>query len=153
MRKLILFLALAALATTVWAQPFGVRGSGPIGGGSSSSSSGAITGADTGRDFLVEAPSSSTNYLVWHPNAGTTITGVDCLVDGGTSAVVDVKECDADGGSCASVLSSTITCATTNTTGTVSDGGITSGNRVQIAIGTVTGTVPSLTVRINYSVP
>ena len=103
------------------------------------------------KDFLVESPSSSTNYLFSHPSMPVTITAVDCLVDGGTSAVVDIKSCNSNGASCSSILSATITCGTTNTTGTVSSGAITSGNRVQVAIGTVTGTVPNLSVHIDYT--
>jgi len=83
---------------------------------------------------------------------GMTVTGVSCLVDAATSAVLDVQECNTDGGSCSSILSSTITCGTTNTTGTISDNSIAANNYTFFSVGTVTGTPGFLYVNFDYKV-
>jgi hypothetical protein len=83
---------------------------------------------------------------------GMTVTGVSCLVDAATSVVLDVQECNSNGGSCVSILSSTITCGTTNTTGTISDSSIAANNYVFFSVGTVTGTPGFLYVNFDYKV-
>lgn len=88
----------------------------------------------------------------WRKPYGMTVINVGCVTDAATSAVLDVQECNGNGGSCSSILSSTITCGTTYGTGTVSDSAIASGNYVYFSVGTVTGSVGYLYVNFNYSV-
>jgi hypothetical protein len=87
---------------------------------------------------------------------GMTVTSVGCVTDAATSAVLDVQECNADGASCSTILSATLTCGTTyeytDGTPSVSDSAIAAGNYVFFSVGTVTGTVGYLYVDFNYSV-
>jgi len=83
---------------------------------------------------------------------GMTVTTVGCVTDAATSVILDVQECNANGASCSTILSGTITCGTTYGTGTVSDAAIASGGYVFFSVGTVTGAVGYLYVDFNYTV-
>lgn len=83
---------------------------------------------------------------------GMTVQTVGCVTDAATSVVLDVQECNANGASCATILSGTITCGTTYGTGTVSDSAIAAGNYVFFSLGTVTGTPGYLYVNFGYIV-
>ena len=87
---------------------------------------------------------------------GMTVTSVGCVTDAATSAVLDVQECNANGATCTTILSGTITCGTTyeytDGTPSVSDTAIAAGNYVFFSVGTVTGTVGYLYVDFNYTV-
>lgn len=82
-------------------------------------------------------------------NRAMTLSEIGCVVDpegSGESVVVDILECDSNGDNCVSTLSATITCGNTPTAGTISDTAWASGAFIKISLGTVTGTVKSLTV-------
>lgn len=78
-----------------------------------------------------------------------TLSSIGCIVDpegSSESVVLDIQECDSNGDNCASALSSTITCGNTPTAGTVSDGAWDASDFIKIDIGTVTGTVKTLSI-------
>jgi hypothetical protein len=78
-----------------------------------------------------------------------TASSVGCIVDPegtGESVVLDIQECDSNGDNCASVLSSTITCGNTPTAGTINDAAWAANAFLKIDIGTVTGTVKTLSI-------
>jgi hypothetical protein len=83
---------------------------------------------------------------------GMTVSSVGCVTDAATSAVLDVQECNANGASCVSILSGTITCGTTYGTGSVTDAAIAAGGYVFFSVGTVTGSVGYLYADFNYTV-
>jgi len=83
---------------------------------------------------------------------GMTVTSVGCVTDAATSVVLDVQECNANGASCGTILSGTITCGTTYGTGSVSDSSIAAANYVFLSLGTVSGTPGYLYVDFNYTV-
>ncbi len=83
---------------------------------------------------------------------GMTVSSVGCVTDAATSVVLDVQECNANGATCVTILSATITCGTTYGTGTISDSAIAAGGYVFFSLGTVTGTPGYLYVDFNYTV-
>lgn len=90
---------------------------------------------------------------------GMTITAVSCVADAATSAILDVQECNVNGANCATILSATATCTTTNqnippTTGTphIDDTAIAANNYVFISVGTIVGTPGFLYAGIEYTV-
>jgi hypothetical protein len=88
----------------------------------------------------------------WRKPYGMTVSAVECVVDAATSVVLDVQECNSNGASCSTILSSTITCGTTHGAGTVSDSAIAADNYVFFSLGTVTGTPGYLYVNFEYTV-
>ena len=90
------------------------------------------------------------NYRFDEP---VTIVEIDCLVDGGTSQVFEVEECDANGANCVDV-DSAITCGTTNTSddGSLSNPTIDAGDWIQASVsqGDTTGEVDWLLITIYY---
>ena len=83
-----------------------------------------------------------TDWIVFRASEAMTVTGVDCIVDAGTSVVMTPQECDGDAGTCADIEAA-ITCGTTNTTedGTVDNATIDAGDYIRITRGAVTGAV------------
>lgn len=102
------------------------------------------------RDIHVPAP-AATDVIRIRTTKAITLSAIGCIVDpadSSESVVVDLQECNGDGDSCSTVLSGTITCANTNTTGTVSDTAIAANVWILIDLGTVTGTVSDLSIYI-----
>jgi hypothetical protein len=66
-----------------------------------------------------------------------------------TTAVLDVQECIS--GSCGSILSAPVTCAASDTSGTVSDTYIASGSDVKFVVGSVSGTPGFLYGTMKYA--
>ena len=102
------------------------------------------------RDIHVPAP-AATDVVRIRTVKAITLSAIGCIVDpggSGESVVVDLQECDANGGTCGSVLSATITCGNTNTTGTITDTAIAANVWILIDLGTVTGTVSDLSIYI-----
>lgn len=109
------------------------------------------------KDFTLESPADADNFLWFKAPYALTITDIECIVDpadSSESAVITVQECDGNGDSCAGVDgATTITCGNTTTSddGTLSNGTIDADDYVALDIGTVTGTVSQLNVRVKYS--
>lgn len=104
---------------------------------------------------ITTAPVASSNTLLWQVPYNTRIETIRCIVDpgGSSSAVINIQGCNANGASCASVDTSSITCGNTNSTddGSLASPSITAGNWVNLNIGTVTGSPAKLTVTVKYS--
>ena len=99
-------------------------------------------------NFAVISP---TNGMTFFPKFGRVMNmaSVGCLIDPADSAesvVINIYECDSNGDSCNTVLSAPITCGNTPTAGTLSDNSWGANNFMKVTIGTVTGTVNSLTI-------
>jgi hypothetical protein len=104
------------------------------------------------KEFALINPSSSDDGLWFRVSSTMTVSAVHAVVDpadSSESVVMDVLECNSDGDSCTSILSSTITAANTDTAGTVSDTTLTAGNWIRVDIGTVTGTVTRANLTMN----
>lgn len=96
----------------------------------------------------ISDPADADDAPFFHAYAALTITNVACVAEGTTPSItVDIQECASDGStSCATILSSVITCNGGFDTGTISDGGIASGNTTRLLLGAPSGTVDSVTV-------
>lgn len=90
--------------------------------------------------MTIETPADADNFLFFRAEAAITVTGIDCLSNDGTSAVITVQECDGNGGSCGATEAA-ITCGTTNTTEATSidDAAVDAGDWMRVDVGTVTG--------------
>jgi len=101
-------------------------------------------------DIHIAAP-AATDVVRFRTPRAITLTSIGCIVDPantGESVVVDLQECDANADNCVTVLSSTITCGNTNTTGTFADTSLAANVYMLVDLGTVTGTVSDLTIYI-----
>lgn len=99
-------------------------------------------------NWAVMDPASGDAFFI-HLNRAVTASNIYAYVDpadSSESVVVDIQECDSTGDNCATVLSSTITAANIPTAGTLSDTSWASGGNLKIVLGTVTGTVSSLSI-------
>jgi hypothetical protein len=101
--------------------------------------------------FTFDSPANG-NMRKFAKPFGMTLTGVNCLTEAATSAIVNVLACDSNGGSCVSVLSSPITCGTTKATGTLSTTLINAGAYIKVSVGVITDTPAELYVSIDYTV-
>ena len=103
---------------------------------------------------ITATPVASSNTLLWKAPYNSRIDTINCIVDpgGSSSAVINIQNCNANGSSCASVDTSSITCGNTNSAddGSLSSPTITSGDWVNLNIGTVTGSPAKLTVTVKY---
>jgi len=94
-------------------------------------------------------PADTDDWLWFKADTALTMTAVDCVAQGTTPSItVDIQECDADGGNCATSLSSAITCDGGNDTGTIVDSVIDSGDWMKILLGAPSGTVDAISVQI-----
>lgn len=102
--------------------------------------------------MTIESPSDSDNFLFFRTDVGLTVTGIDCLVNTSTSAVITVQECNANGGSCAATEAA-MTCGTTNSTesGAVDDSTIDAGDWLRVDVGAVTGAPGHATVCVTFT--
>ena len=88
----------------------------------------------------LESPVENDTFMIGNSDMLLTITGVDCIVEDATSAVLTVQECDANGNSCTTIES--LTCLTTLVSDNgVDDSSVAAGNMLRVTVGTVTGTV------------
>lgn len=104
--------------------------------------------------ILIETPVDADDFLFHRFDEAVTVTGIDCIVEDSTSAVVVIVECDADGDNCGtSRMSESLTCAVTNTAddGTIGESGIVAGARLRAQVGTVTGTPGHVNVTVYYT--
>ena len=102
--------------------------------------------------MTIESPIDADNFLFFRADTGLTVTGIDCLVNAATSAVVTVQECDANAASC-TATETAMTCGTTNTTeaGGIDDATIDAGDWLRVDIGTVTGLPEHVTVCATFT--
>lgn len=108
------------------------------------------------KTLVLEDPNDVDSFLFWRPEMAVTVTDIECIVDpadSSESVVIDVRECDGNGDSC-STVDATITCANTTTSddGTFSNGAIDAGDWLLLDIGTVTGTVSTLSITVTYTI-
>ncbi|MGI9538556.1 MAG: hypothetical protein ACR2N6_00230 [Miltoncostaeaceae bacterium] len=96
--------------------------------------------------IAVEEPTDSDNFLLFRADAALTVTDVECLTESATSVVVAVEECDANGGSCEATDVASGACGTTNTSLTVTNADVQSGDWLRLDIGTVSGSPGHVTV-------
>jgi hypothetical protein len=102
------------------------------------------------KDIYVMAPVSA-DVVRFRTTKVVTLSSIGCIVDpadSSESVVANVQECNSNGDSCVSVLSSTITCGNTTTTGTISDTSLAANVWVQVSLGTVTGIVTGVALYI-----
>jgi hypothetical protein len=104
------------------------------------------------KSLTLVGPTNGDVILMWKSVDPVTITAANCLVDPADSSesvaiTIQVRNADADTPSTVS----TITCANTNTSGTISSGAIAANYWVAVSVGTVTGTVSQLALTINYT--
>ena len=79
----------------------------------------------------------------------TTVLLVECMVNAATSADVTVEECDGGGASCVSIA--TGTCATGNTSLTLSNATVDAGDWLRLDVGSVTGSPGHVTVCVTFT--
>ncbi len=109
-------------------------------------------------DFTLESPADADNFNVWKPQYAITVTDIECLVDPADSAesvIITMEERDSNGDTPAGLDgATTITCGNTTTSddGTLSNGSVDADDYVSVDIGTVTGTVTQLSVRLKYTI-
>lgn len=93
----------------------------------------------------IDPTASTTDWLMWKAPIAVTITGVDCIVDTGTSTVLTPQDCNSNGTSCANISSAAITCLTTNTTeAAFTDASVAAGNWIRVTRGTNTGATQAI---------
>jgi hypothetical protein len=102
--------------------------------------------------MVIESPTDGDDFLFFRADTALTVTGIDCLVEAATSAVVTVRECDSNGGSCGNTEAA-MTCGTSNTTesGGIDDSSVDAGDWMDIVIGTVTGTPGDVSVCVTFT--
>lgn len=102
---------------------------------------------------VIEDPTDADAFLLFKPETAITITDINCISVAGTSVVIDIQECDANGGTCGTV-DATITCGTTSSAddGTLTNGAIDANDWIKWDIGNVTGSVTELSVNVWYTV-
>lgn len=133
------------------------QGGGSITGGRSLTATGSTVDADIElyeqtKCMTIESPASGDDLLFYRVERAVTVTGIDCLVVGGTSVSTLVKECDSSGGTCGNTEAA-ITCGTTNTTeaSTIDDPAWDAGDWIRVDPGTVTGAVTQMSVCVTYT--
>lgn len=111
--------------------------------------------------MTIDTPASTDDWLFFRVKAvGTTttwtVTGINCLAIGGTSAVVTVNECDNNGATCSGLDgATTLTCLAGDDVyddGSLSNATIDDLDVIRVDVGTVTGSVTQLQVCVNYTV-
>src|SRR3990167_1165255 len=91
--------------------------------------------------MTIETPTDADNFLFWRAEQAITVTGVFCVVNAATSAVITFQECDVNGGTCGTTEAA-LTCGVTVTSSTtIDDAAIDAGDFLRVDVGTVTGTV------------
>ncbi len=103
--------------------------------------------------FVIPAPAEADDINIMKAPYGMTIIGIDCIVQGTTSATGQIQECSATGGDCAD-LDSDIVCDADGAAddGTLTDSAIASGAWLRWKTTSLSGTPTFLTVTVRYSV-
>lgn len=102
--------------------------------------------------ITTSSPTASDDWLFFRAESALTVTGIDCMVVGGTSVATLVKECDGNGANCSNIEAS-ITCGTTNTTeaSSIDNASVDAGDWIRVDPGTVTGAVTQLSVCVTFT--
>jgi hypothetical protein len=103
--------------------------------------------------FVIPAPADTDDINIMKAPYGMTIIGIDCIVQGTTSATGQIQECDSAGANCAD-LDSDIVCDADGAAddGTLTDSAIASGAWLRWKTTSLSGTPTFLTVTVRYSV-
>ena len=103
--------------------------------------------------FVIPAPAEADDINIMKAPYGMTIIGIDCIVQGTTSATGQIQECDSAGANCAD-LDSDIVCDADGAAddGTLTDSAIASGAWLRWKTTSLSGTPTFLTVTVRYSV-
>ena len=91
----------------------------------------------------IDPDAATTDWFLWRTPVAITVTGIDCIVDAGTSVIMTPKECDANGANCVDIEAA-ITCVTTNTTeagGSIDNPSVDAGDYIRVTRGVKTGAV------------
>lgn len=102
----------------------------------------------------IEIPGAGNNFLLTKSVTARTISAIHCLVDPADSAetvTIDINECNSNGDSCVSILTSPVVCANTNTTASISDSAIAANAYMDLDIDAVVGSVDQVIVTIIYT--
>lgn len=137
MRNLLTFAALALMAVgLLFARPYAPLDSVAI------------------RCINISPGSTITDYFFYKTPVAITVTHVSCVLDGVTSVVMTLRECDANGNSCTAVESA-MTCTTTtaNETGAIDDPSISANSWLRITRGAVVGGPTQASMCVTYTVP
>jgi len=103
--------------------------------------------------FIITAPAEADDINIMKAPYGMTILGIDCIVQGTTSATGQIQECSSAGASCAD-LDSDIVCDADGAAddGTLTDSTIASGAWLRWKTTSLSGTPTFLTVTVRYRV-
>jgi hypothetical protein len=103
--------------------------------------------------FVISAPAAADDINVMKAPYGMTILGIDCIVQGTTSATGQIQECDSAGANCAD-LDSDIACDADGAAddGDLTDSTIASGAWLRWKTTSLSGTPTFLTVTVRYRV-
>lgn len=103
--------------------------------------------------FVIPAPADTDDINIMKAPYGMTIIGIDCIVQGTTSATGQIQECDSAGANCAD-LDSDIVCDADGAAddGSWTDSAIASGAWLRWKTTSLSGTPTFLTVTVRYSV-
>lgn len=107
-----------------------------------------ILGADNG-SVLVDGDDQP-SFFINHLGSGITITGVWCESDGGTPSI----NLQRDDGSPANILSSNLSCSTSDAAGTIdtNEDNVADGQKIDLVMVTAGGVAKRITVSITYTV-
>jgi hypothetical protein len=112
---------------------------------------GKVYDARRSESFTFDSPLAG-NMRKFAKPFGMTLTGVTCLTEAATSAIVNVLACDSNGTNCTTVLGDTLTCGTTKSTVIPTITLINAGAYIKVSVGTVTDTPLELYVSVDYTV-
>ena len=103
--------------------------------------------------LVIPAPSVDDDMNILKAPYGMTILGIDCIVQGSTSATGQIQECTSSGGGCAD-LDADITCDSDGAAddGTLTDPTIASGAWLRWKTTSLSGTPTFLTVTVKYAI-
>lgn len=103
--------------------------------------------------FVIPAPAEADDINIMKAPYGMTILGINCIVQGTTSATGQIQECDSAGANCAD-LDSDIVCDADGAAddGSLTDSAIASGAWLRWKTTSLSGTPTFLTVTVRYSV-
>lgn len=101
------------------------------------------------KSMTIETPVAAETFFFFRADEAATVTGIDCIVEDATSAIITVQECDADGDTC-TAIEAAMTCAVTNTAhaSTIDNASIDAGDRIRVLVGTVSGTPGQVAVDV-----
>lgn len=111
--------------------------------------SNVLSNMPIGVPVTITAPTDADDLIIFRAARATTLTSVLCIAEGTTQSIsLDIQECDSDGASCATVLSSAVTCDGGSDAATISDTALASTGTLRMVLGAPSGTVDSLFVDI-----